>query len=453
MKKYAYLMLLLATVSCKNSDGALLSKYAIVKGNVYTDIKDNQININNEVVNVTADEGGSFSDTIYLSAPQYVQFSFENLSGRIYLTPVDEVKITVDTTISFSGSNSDINAYLLEYAQNDIERQEREYSKHEQIFTLSEAEYVKFRDSIRRQKLSQLNTLPSGTEEFQDFHSKDIEFQYQHDVARYPNYYSWFFKDYEPTDIITSFYEGVDLNNESYAQNYAGYRDLVDLVIEKQIQDLIEKGLSPLKANLTVLEDLNSPSILHRRLRRALNFFTSETKNIEATKNKMLSLAKKDQTKTMIIERYKVINRLKPGNPAPLFSLENYKEGSTNLADLKGKYVFIDVWATWCGPCIKEIPYLKKIEKEFEHSNISFVSISIDEPRFYDKWREMVKTQELTGVQLIVEEGWDSKFIKDYGIKAIPRFLLIDHEGNFVSADVERPSDPKLGERLRSLGI
>ena len=60
-------------------------------------------------------------------------------------------------------------------------------------------------------------------------------------------------------------------------------------------------------------------------------------------------------------------------------TFENYAGETSSLEDFKGRYVYIDVWATWCGPCKKEIPYLKAIEEKFHNRNIEFVSISVDE--------------------------------------------------------------------------
>jgi thiol-disulfide isomerase/thioredoxin len=67
------------------------------------------------------------------------------------------------------------------------------------------------------------------------------------------------------------------------------------------------------------------------------------------------------------------------GTPSPEFNFENHKGGTTKLSDIKGKYVYIDIWATWCAPCRQEIPYLQKIEKKYEDKRIAFVSISIDQ--------------------------------------------------------------------------
>ena len=156
--------------------------------------------------------------------------------------------------------------------------------------------------------------------------------------------------------------------------------------------------------------------------------------------------------KTKIEEAYEKGKELMKGTPSPQFSnYENHKGGTMSLADLKGKYVYIDVWATWCGPCKREIPSLKEVEQQFHGKNIEFVSTSIDVARDHDKWVKMVTDMSLVGNQLFADDDWNSKFIKDYGIKGIPRFILVDPEGNIVSADAPRPSNPRLVELLNSL--
>jgi thiol-disulfide isomerase/thioredoxin len=150
------------------------------------------------------------------------------------------------------------------------------------------------------------------------------------------------------------------------------------------------------------------------------------------------------------------------GSPSPKFiNYENFAGGNMSLDDLKGKYTYIDVWATWCGPCIREIPSLKKVEKQFEGKNIQFVSISIDEGRgykgdaaaAYQGWKKMVAEKELGGIQLLADNGFQSEFVQKFGINAIPRFILLDPKGNIVNANAPRPSNPELIKLLTSLGI
>ena len=93
------------------------------------------------------------------------------------------------------------------------------------------------------------------------------------------------------------------------------------------------------------------------------------------------------------------------------------------------------------------------MEKDFNGRNIEFISISVDKKQAYDKWRKMVEEEELTGVQLYADNDFQSDFIQAYGINAIPRFILIDPEGNIVSANEKRPSDPRIREYFEELGI
>lgn len=139
------------------------------------------------------------------------------------------------------------------------------------------------------------------------------------------------------------------------------------------------------------------------------------------------------------------------GKPSPQFSYKDVHGKVVNLSDFKGKYVYIDVWATWCGPCRQEIPHLQKLEESLKGKKIAFVSLSIDKPEDTDKWKKMVADKQLGGTQLIAENAWDSTFVKDYCIVSIPRFILIDPKGIIVDSDTLRPSEPELLERLNKL--
>lgn len=132
------------------------------------------------------------------------------------------------------------------------------------------------------------------------------------------------------------------------------------------------------------------------------------------------------------------------GKPAPSFDYDNVKGGKTTLESLKGKYVYIDVWATWCGPCRREIPFLKTVEEKFHGKNIEFVSISVDVEKDREKWKTFVIEKQLGGIQLFADKDWSSDFIRTLGINSIPRFILIDPNGNIIKADAPRPSMPEL---------
>ena len=148
------------------------------------------------------------------------------------------------------------------------------------------------------------------------------------------------------------------------------------------------------------------------------------------------------------------------GSTSPTFSdYMDYNGGKKSLNSFLGKYVYIDVWATWCGPCIQQIPSLEKLMKEYKNKNIEFISISTDDQRrnggSWDaaekKWRSFIKKRQMGGTQLWI--GKDNSFQQAYKINSIPRFILIDPKGNIVDANAPRPSDPRLKSLFTSLGI
>jgi thiol-disulfide isomerase/thioredoxin len=144
-------------------------------------------------------------------------------------------------------------------------------------------------------------------------------------------------------------------------------------------------------------------------------------------------------------------NKKLNNSKAPNFDYENHKGGNVSLESLKGKYVYIDVWATWCGPCRAEIPFLKQVEEKYHGKNIEFVSISVDVEKDHEKWKTFVTDKALGGTQLYADKNWNSDFITSFRINSIPRFILIDPNGIVVDADAKRPSNPKLLEQLDSL--
>lgn len=138
------------------------------------------------------------------------------------------------------------------------------------------------------------------------------------------------------------------------------------------------------------------------------------------------------------------------GSVSPTFAYENTDGKIIKLEDFKGKYVYVDVWATWCGPCRAEIPHLKKTEEAFHGKNIEFVSISVDVMKDKEKWKKFVAEKQLGGVQVFADKDWRSDFVTGYKIQGIPRFILIGPDGKIVNADAPRPSSPELTNLLNT---
>lgn len=140
-----------------------------------------------------------------------------------------------------------------------------------------------------------------------------------------------------------------------------------------------------------------------------------------------------DEEKKAIKDVDDALSNIATGAPGYKFAFPDATDKIVTLDDFKGKLVYIDIWATWCGPCKAEIPHLEKLEEKMHGKNIAFVSISVDEDKA--KWLNFVKKSK--GIQL---NDAKNEITKKYNISGIPRFMLFDKNGNVITTDAPRPS-------------
>jgi len=114
----------------------------------------------------------------------------------------------------------------------------------------------------------------------------------------------------------------------------------------------------------------------------------------------------------------------------------------------KGKVVYIDFWASWCGPCCAEIPYVEKLAEKYKgNPDIEFISISLDKD--LKKWHKKLDNDKPSWAQFVIPDNFNSTFAKEYNITAIPRFMMFDKEGKIIDINAPRPSDEKIDTYLQ----
>ncbi|RZL39443.1 MAG: TlpA family protein disulfide reductase, partial [Pedobacter sp.] len=131
---------------------------------------------------------------------------------------------------------------------------------------------------------------------------------------------------------------------------------------------------------------------------------------------------------------------LQVGAPSPLFNLADTSGKFHRLEAMKGKVVYIDLWASWCGPCKVETPHLKKIYDHFKNDDkIQFISIASFDAKNRKERYKIIKADKMVWLQL---EDTSDSFAKSYFANSIPRFIIIDKQGKIVDNDAVRPSEP-----------
>ncbi len=141
-----------------------------------------------------------------------------------------------------------------------------------------------------------------------------------------------------------------------------------------------------------------------------------------------------------------VRDSLVTGDVCPDFRMENIDRKEVKFSSLRGKYVYIDVWASWCYPCRQQFPFLKELEEEVNSDEIVYVGVNVDTQVY--RWIGDVDVFKLKGEQWhILDEEFENKFQVHY----IPRFMLLDKDGKILEMKMTAPSKEETKVYLKKL--
>ncbi len=460
MKKLWLLVAGIAIVSCKNEAPI---DYALISGNI-TNADDKEMILYGTTDRsfkkhtIAINEDGSFIDTVKV-AGQFFLYQAKN-GTPLHLAAGDNVTINYDSkdftkTLAISGKGSEISAYLV--AKKNKERELT--GEGTEVYKQEEVDYKKTFNGIKTAQKELLKADNGIAAAYKSKEERNIQYEYLGKLDRYKSYHSYYAKkkDFEPSKEFLSELNDIKFDNEEDFIFSSAYKSLVTNHYQNKVSELV-KADEKLDRNivmLTTCSAIENQTIKNALIFDAVKYSITRADNLKEFYTAFKAAGSTDEKNNAEIEKsYNALIKLAKGSPSPKFvNYENNAGGTTSLDDLKGKYVYIDVWATWCGPCKREIPFLKEVEKKYHDKNIEFLSISIDKKKDHQAWKDMVKEKELGGVQVFADSDWESQFVEDYLIKGIPKFILLDPQGNIVTANAPRPSDKKLVEMFKDLKI
>lgn len=139
-----------------------------------------------------------------------------------------------------------------------------------------------------------------------------------------------------------------------------------------------------------------------------------------------------------------------PGKPAPNLIFTDREGKALSLQSFRGKVLLVDIWGTWCAPCIAEMPNLAALQKKYaDRKDVMIMSIACDKKA--EKWKAYLAKHPTTWHQYLISAEGNDVLDKAYFCEGIPRFIIIDRQGNIVNADAMRPSEKAFDEYFRNI--
>jgi thiol-disulfide isomerase/thioredoxin len=403
-------------------------------------------------------ENGTFSLEFEWSQPGPAKFFHGNEYTQLYLLPGDDYELELDvsrfdSSVVHTTNGANLNAY---YAQKYLRFLPRGIQT---IYKESTPiEFLRREDSILYAKLSFLDSFyaifplhNAHTKAFYDYEFAELYYEVAEYKLSFEKSYNFFNKHEEPFVLTDTFYHFLDRlmpPQKGYYESYA-YLRFIQSLINHRFQEVHKLNSNRLYNDFKLSEILNNtvPEIRaflmakwivdllnyqkdHSTALMVYWFFISEKGN--------------EKYKTMVDNEIKLFHKLDKGSDAPSFSLIDLNGNLVSLKDFEGKVVYLDFWASWCAPCVAEVPYAKVLKEKLKNKNIEFLYISLDNSE--EKWKIAVENYKIEGVHLYLPGNFDSEIAKNYNIKGIPHYVIIDKEGKIYENKADRPSGNVINE-------
>jgi peroxiredoxin len=419
--------------------------------------------INNDrvVLDLAPGEDGSFALAFDFGDPLTGTLRSGRTQITVYMEPGFDLRLKGDAgkleeTLVFDGRGSHPNNFLLA-CQRELEPRVGDRFIADQMRSLDPSAFAMLLDSVVTVKMNFLETWQESGDFSADFvHYFESQVLYDKYVKllEYPALQQRLGQLPEMPVMPYGYFDFLDepgtfddtrLNSPAYVGFLMGYLDYYRQMTGHVIPD--GQPVNVFSYNLAgeALEGASRDYLQAVFVSRELNY-GDDLEAARALYRAYLEQGGTQAFKQAVTDAHEAISRLDPGQPAPDFTLTDIHGEPVSLSDFRGKVVYLDFWASWCGPCMREMPYFRELKVRLaEQEDLVFLYVSIDTDQ--QAWRNTVERNQITGVHLNTP-GRERGVPALYHVKWIPSFFIIGRDGHIFDNRPPKPSDPEIDEVL-----
>lgn len=391
----------------------------------------------NQVINANSD--GTFDITIPLTEPTFFRVG----RNKLYLTPGDNLEVVLEhgnSSLSvFKGKGSSANHYL---RNTPFPKGGSFVAAGQNLCSTPDSTLQKILELANERK-KELSNLKNVTKEFTRLEQARINADIIKSITSVPSYFAARFGKM-PASFQKEFKET--------------FNSISKPIMDSLLKDFIDPSLLQLEvyrdiySYLPLSESKNPQKVAQLTEWKSANSLAFS--QIKQLRDKSLIPSLRNKVDSFKTERYRVVlnqlldDKMKFGNGDIAIDLEVRQTNgtSTNLSSLRGKLIYIDLWATWCGPCLGEMPHLETLKKKYEgNPEIAIVALSVDDN---DRvWLANLEKRKPDGIQWRI----DRAALADYAVLSIPRYIIIDRDFKIADFNAAHPSEKELLQQLDTL--
>ena len=459
MKKTMLLLAVIVMAACSTSE----ENQVIISGQVYNPAGDmvevfyykDFITNSMEKVDVPLDTNNGFEAFLPMEEPGFVYVSIPPRTIMLYAKPGAVLHVAFDAETrdqlpTVTGDNSLESSFILSY---NIEVAEK-FNQSELFGKARELDWDNFTDYIEamyREQKGFLHAYPDYEAldaDFTSLMSANILYGKYVWLLQYGLYYDFLHPDGPalPESYFGFLEEAADFRDELTRSR--DYFTFVSMYVEHKAEAV--EGVSRNDLHFDTAQELlsgRSREFAQAQIVISALSFGDFEEGLALYHRFSESVVSTDIAE-IVQGEYEIQKALSPGMPAPGFTLTDINGAEVALDDFLGKVVYLDFWASWCGPCLQQIPHAKELKKRMaDQDDLVFLYVSVDTDE--EAWRNMVADREIAGVHVNVP-GFGHEVPSSYNLRGVPTFYLIGRDGNIFDNRPPRPSQETIDEVLLS---